>query len=57
MTVDAVKTKLMTHSGTSPSAMLLQLKDDRGRLLAELDPARLLGYYSPRDGCVRLRLP
>jgi len=52
-----VKTKLMTHSGTSPSAMLLQLKDDRGRLLAELDPARLLGYYSPRDGCVRLRLP
>jgi tubulin-specific chaperone B len=56
-TVDALKTKLMTHCGTSPSAMHLQLKDERGRLQADLDPARPLGFYSPRDGCSRLRLP
>lgn len=48
--MDAVKTKLMTHCGTSPSSMQLQLKDERGRVLADLDPARPLGYYSPRDG-------
>lgn len=48
-TVDALKTKLMTHTGTSPSAMQLQLKDERGRLLADLDPARPLGFYSPQD--------
>ncbi|PRW56915.1 tubulin folding cofactor B [Chlorella sorokiniana] len=51
MTIDAVKRKLCFHCGTPPSAQVLQLKDDRGRLLAVLDDeARKLGYYSPQDG-------
>ena len=54
-TVDALKTKLMTHCGTSPSAMQLQLKDERGRLLADMDPGRPLGFYSPHDGYSRLK--
>lgn len=54
-TVDALKTKLMTHCGTSPSAMQLQLKDERGKLLANLDPGRPLGFYSPHDGYKRLQ--
>lgn len=50
MTVDAVKSKLTTHCGTSPSAMVLQLKDQRGSFVATLDHAdRKLGYYSPLD--------
>jgi Ubiquitin-like domain len=55
--VDALKTKLMTHCGTSPSAMQLQLKDERGKLLADLDPGRPLGFYSPHDGYNRLHYP
>ena len=51
MTVDAVKTKLTSHVGTSPSAMILQLKDERGSVMATLSPNRKLGYYSPHDGC------
>ena len=51
MTIDAVKSKLCFHCGTAPSAMTLQLKDEGGRVLAALgDPARKLGYFSPRDG-------
>ena len=51
MTVDAVKTKLTSHVGTSPSAMVLQLKDERGSIMATLSAQRKLGYYSPHDGC------
>lgn len=54
--MDALKTKLMTHCGTSPSAMQLQLKDERGKLLADLDPGRPLGFYSPHDGYDQLDL-
>ena len=51
MTIGAVRTKLNTHTGTSPAAMVLQLKDEGGRLVAGLDDdARKLGYYSPRNG-------
>lgn len=51
MTVDAVKRKLCFHCGTPPSAQVLSLKDERGRLVAPLDDeSRKLGYYSPRDG-------
>lgn len=52
MTVDAIRAKVNTHTGTSPDTMLLQLKDESGRLVASLDDgARKLGYYSPRNGC------
>lgn len=51
MTVLRLKEKLLTHVGTSVSAMRLQLRDDRGALVAALDDdARPLGFYSPRDG-------
>lgn len=51
MTVGAVRTKLNTHTGTSPETMVLQLKDENGRLVAVLDDqARMLGFYSPRNG-------
>lgn len=52
MLVDTVKNKLGTHTGTSPSAMILQLKDEQGRLIATLaDPCKPLGYYPVCDGC------
>jgi tubulin-folding cofactor B len=51
MSIDSVKSKLCFHCGTSPSAMVLHLRDERGRTLATLsDGARPLGYYSPEDG-------
>lgn len=51
MSIEAVKIKLSSHSGTTPSDMTLQLKDDRGSVIATLsDDRRLLGYYSPYDG-------
>jgi tubulin-folding cofactor B len=51
MTIDSVKRKLCFHTGTSPSAMELHLRDDRGAPVAALaDGARKLGFYSPRDG-------
>lgn len=51
MTVQRVKEKLQTHVGSSVSAMRLQLRDESGRVVASLDDdARLLGYFSPRDG-------
>jgi len=51
MSILTVKQKLMTHCGTNPSAMVLQLKDENGQLLYTLsDESRLLGYYSPYNG-------
>lgn len=53
MSIDAVKQKLMSHTGSSPSSMQLQLKDESGNLLSHLsDNNRLLGYYSPYNGSV-----
>lgn len=54
MRIDSVKQKLCFHCGTLPSAMALQLKDEQGKLLAVLDDdSKMLGFYSPYDGCVR----
>lgn len=56
MSIDTVKTKLCSHTGSNPSAMVLQLKDDRGALMATLtDPYKPLGFYSPFDGCARCK--
>lgn len=53
MTIDTVKNKLSSHTGSSPLAMVLQLKDDKGNLMATLtDPYKPLGFYSPYDGWV-----
>lgn len=52
-TIDSVKAKLVSHVGTSPSAMVLELKDSQGTLIARLaDPAKKLGFYSPEDGFI-----
>eukprot|EP00735_Rhodelphis_limneticus_P008307 TRINITY_DN2120_c0_g1::TRINITY_DN2120_c0_g1_i1::g.12914::m.12914 TRINITY_DN2120_c0_g1::TRINITY_DN2120_c0_g1_i1::g.12914 ORF type:complete len:303 (+),score=39.36,sp/Q67Z52/TBCB_ARATH/45.53/3e-74,Ubiquitin_2/PF14560.1/3.1e-30,CAP_GLY/PF01302.20/6.9e-23,ubiquitin/PF00240.18/0.0058 TRINITY_DN2120_c0_g1_i1:87-911(+) len=51
LTIESVKEKLKTHTGTSVTAMKLYLKDSNGNLLCELDDdTRMLGYYSPLDG-------
>ena len=51
MTIDAVKHKLKAHCGTSPQDMVLKLRDDSGRPVAEMvEDHRLLGFYSPEDG-------
>jgi tubulin-folding cofactor B len=51
MTVDAVKRKINSMTGTSVSTMVLQLKNEQGKLVAELqDDSKKLGYYSPHDG-------
>lgn len=56
MTIDAVKRKLNNMTGTALTSMVLQLKDEAGRLVAPLDDdGRKLGYYSPHDGwCVHI---
>jgi tubulin-specific chaperone B len=52
-TVDGLKGKLTTHVGSSPSAMMLELRDRKGITVAKLtDPSRKLGYYSPEDGFI-----
>lgn len=52
MSVASVKSKLSSHCGTAPEDMTLHLKDDRGAIMACLsDDNKLLGYYSPYDGC------
>jgi tubulin-folding cofactor B len=51
MTVESVKVKLSFHCGTNPGAMLLQLLDEAGNMVATLtDDSRKLGYYSPYNG-------
>lgn len=51
MTVESVKVKLSFHCGTSPSAMVVQLLDESGNLVATLyEDHRKLGYYSPHNG-------
>lgn len=52
MSIDSVKNKLCFHTGTAPSAMLLWLRSSRGGSSVPLDASRMLGYYSPQDGCV-----
>lgn len=51
MTVDAVKQRINSMTGTSLHTMVLHLKDSSGRLAAVLeDSSRKLGYYSPDNG-------
>ena len=51
MTISGVKQKLMSHTGSSPTSMQLQLKNENGRLLGQMtEDNRLLGFYSPYDG-------
>ena len=57
ITVEALKIKLTSHCGTTANSMELQLKDESGRVLATLDDGRMLGYYSPQDGCIPLMRP
>ncbi|GAB4819103.1 hypothetical protein N2152v2_006149 [Parachlorella kessleri] len=53
MHIDSVKQKLCFHTGTAASAMVLQLKDEQGKLLAVLsDDSKMLGFYSPYDGAI-----
>lgn len=52
MTVESIKLKLATHTGTTPSAMRLVLKDETGKAMYEMDDdTRKFGFYSPYDGC------
>mmetsp|Transcript_4889 Transcript_4889/g.12550 ORF Transcript_4889/g.12550 Transcript_4889/m.12550 type:complete len:195 (+) Transcript_4889:259-843(+) len=58
MSILTVKQKLMTHCGTNPSAMVLQLKDEHGNLMMTMsDEGRPLGFYSPYDGCATASAP
>jgi tubulin-folding cofactor B len=51
MSILTVKQKLMTHCGTNPSAMVLQLKDEHGNIMMTMsDESRPLGFYSPYNG-------
>ena len=53
MTVGGLKDKMMTHCGTSPQFMRLQLRDwDNNPVCEMAEEHRPLGYYSPQDGYV-----
>jgi hypothetical protein len=55
MTIMRVKERVQSNCGTSPSAMTLQLKDWHNQLVCTMDDDnKMLGYYSPEDGCVFL---
>ncbi|KAJ1637375.1 CAP Gly-rich domain-containing protein [Pavlovales sp. CCMP2436] len=52
ITVDNLKDKLRTHTGTGSAHAYLTLLDDGGQPIADLDDeSKMLGYYSPYDGC------
>lgn len=50
MTVANVKAKLVSHTGTSVSAMRLLLKDGNRIVAAMENDDNMLGFYSPKDG-------
>ncbi|KAI3942411.1 hypothetical protein MKX01_009664, partial [Papaver californicum] len=51
MTVESVKDKLWKKSGTSVDSMSLELFDDTGAKVSELnDNSKPFGFYSPHDG-------
>ena len=53
ITIGSLKEKLMTHVGTNASSMSLSLKaPDKQLMFASLEDSRMLGYYSPVDGCI-----
>eukprot|EP00284_Hemiselmis_tepida_P017663 CAMPEP_0174928184 /NCGR_PEP_ID=MMETSP1355-20121228/22777_1 /TAXON_ID=464990 /ORGANISM="Hemiselmis tepida, Strain CCMP443" /LENGTH=309 /DNA_ID=CAMNT_0016174329 /DNA_START=43 /DNA_END=972 /DNA_ORIENTATION=- len=51
MTVERVKHKLEFHVGTSAVSNQLYLLDENKQVLAEMEDSKMLGYYSPYDGC------
>lgn len=53
-TVSAIKSKLVSHVGTNPSAMRLELRNESGAPVASMegDENRKLGYWSPQDGWI-----
>lgn len=58
MTVEAVKAKLSTHCGTPAADMRLHLRTPHGGRAALLsEDHRMLGFYSPQDGCACLHTP
>ncbi len=51
MTVERVKEKLRTHTGTGSAFMHLTMLDENGQVVADLtDETLMLGYFSPCDG-------
>lgn len=56
MSLESLKRKLMTHTGTDPSSMRLLLRPRSPASLSSpsevalSDPTKVLGYYSPQDG-------
>eukprot|EP00268_Persea_americana_P043385 TRINITY_DN4360_c0_g1_i2.p1 TRINITY_DN4360_c0_g1~~TRINITY_DN4360_c0_g1_i2.p1 ORF type:complete len:243 (+),score=48.27 TRINITY_DN4360_c0_g1_i2:154-882(+) len=51
MTVESIKEKLWKKCGTSVDSMLLELYDDTGVKVCDMnDNLRLLGFFSPQDG-------
>lgn len=53
MTVESVKEKLWKKCGTSVDSMLLELYDDTGAKVCDLNEnLRPLGFFSPQDGLV-----
>ena len=55
MTMEAVKAKLSTHCGTPVMDMRLHLRTPGGGRVALLsEDHRMLGFYSPQDGCACL---
>lgn len=51
MLISSLKHKLISHTGTNPSAMILQLFDEVGNLVASgMEDGKKLGFYSPADG-------
>ncbi|XXG73596.1 hypothetical protein AAC387_Pa07g2491 [Persea americana] len=51
MTVESIKEKLWKKCGTSVDSMVLELYDDTGVKVCDMnDNLRLLGFFSPQDG-------
>jgi len=51
MTIESVKDKLRTHTGTGSAFMHLTLLDENGQVVADMmDEELKLGYFSPVDG-------
>ncbi|EKX47858.1 hypothetical protein GUITHDRAFT_93844 [Guillardia theta CCMP2712] len=51
MRIGTVKQKLEFHCGTSAISNRLFLYDERGQVMSECEDDKMLGYYSPYDGC------
>eukprot|EP00798_Chlamydomonas_sp_ICE-L_P011870 gene11870-14974_t len=51
MSIESLKVKLSFHCGTNASAMMLQLLDESGTVVAMMaDDSKMLGFFSPYSG-------